>query len=139
MRRVVVDSNVLISARLSPHGAPGRLLAAWLDGRFELIVSPMLLAELAGVLVRPKFRRWLTVEEANTFVRTLGISATLIEDPPPQRHSVRDPDDYYLLTLASSTDADFPVSGTADLTSSHDARPPVITPSAFLASLDSRG
>lgn len=49
MRRVVIDSNVLISARLSPRGAPGRLLAAWLAGRFELIVSPALLAEMAGV------------------------------------------------------------------------------------------
>lgn len=136
MRRVVIDSNVLISARLSPHGAPGRLLAAWLDGRFELIVSPALLAELGGVLARPKFRRWLTVEEAGALVRTLRLSATLIEDPPPQRHSVRDPDDYYLLTLASSADADYLVSGDADLTSINDARPPVITPSAFLRSLD---
>jgi putative PIN family toxin of toxin-antitoxin system len=59
VRRVVIDSNVLISARLSPRGAPGRLLAAWLDGRFEMIASPALLAELAGVLERPKFRRWL--------------------------------------------------------------------------------
>lgn len=50
MRRVVVDSNVLISARLSPRGAPGRLLAAWLAGRFELIASPALLAELEGSL-----------------------------------------------------------------------------------------
>lgn len=40
MRRVVIDSNVLISARLSPRGSPGRLLAAWLDGRFELIAKP---------------------------------------------------------------------------------------------------
>lgn len=134
----MVDSNVLISARLSPHGAPGRLLAAWLDGRFEMIVSPALLRELAGVLARPKFRRWLAVEEVNAFVRTLRVGATLIDDPPPQRHGVRDPDDYYLLTLASSADADYLVSGDADLTSMHDARPPVITPSAFLASLDTR-
>ena len=41
---------------------------AWLGGRFELIVSPALLAELTGVFERPKFRRWLTVEEARAFV-----------------------------------------------------------------------
>jgi uncharacterized protein len=52
VRRVVIDSNVLISARLSPRGAPGRLLAAWLAGRFELIVSPALLSELAGGFLR---------------------------------------------------------------------------------------
>jgi putative PIN family toxin of toxin-antitoxin system len=136
VRRVVIDSNVLISARLSPSGAPGRLLAARLAGRFELIVSPALLAELAGVLERPKFRRWLTVEEARAFVRTLRTSATLIDDPPREHHGLRDPDDAYLLTLARSAKADCLVSGDADLTSLSDPQPPVITPADFLASLD---
>lgn len=104
-----------------------------------MIVSPALLRELACVLARPKFRRWLAVEEVNAFVRTLRVGATLIDDPPPQRHSVRDPDDYYLLTLASSADADYLVPGDADLTSMQNTQPPVITPSAFLATLDTRG
>ena len=136
MRRVVIDSNVLISARLSPNGTPGRLLAAWLDGRFELIVSPTLLTELAGVLERPKFRRWLTVGETRALVRTLSTSATLIDDPPREHHGLRDPDDAYLLTLARSAKADYLVSGDGDLTSLSDPRPPVITPADFLASLD---
>lgn len=136
MRRVVIDSNVLISARLSPHGAPGRLLAAWLDGCFELIVSPTLLAEMAGVLERPKFRRWLTVDEARKFVRTLGASATLIDDPPRQWQGLRDPNDAYLLTLARAAQADYLVSGDGDLTSLDDPRTPVIAPADFLASLD---
>lgn len=136
MRRVVLDSNVLISARLSASGAPGRLLEAWLAGRFELIVSPALLAELAGVLERPKFRRWLTGEEAHAFVRTLRVSATLIDDPPQQHHGLRDPDDAYLLTLARSAGADCLVSGDGDLTSLSDPEPPIMTPRDFLASLD---
>lgn len=137
MRRVVVDSNVLISARLSPRGAPGRLLAAWLDdGRFELIVSPALLAELAGVLARPKFRRWLTVEEARTFMRALHAEATLVEDPQAMQHPVRDPDDAYLLALAQSAKADCLVSGDGDLTSLENPDPPVLTPAEFVASLE---
>jgi putative PIN family toxin of toxin-antitoxin system len=136
VRRVVVDSNVLISARLSPRGAPGRLLAAWLAGRFELIVSPVLLAELAGVLARPKFRRWLSVEEARAFVRVLHAEATLVEDPQAQQHPVRDPDDAYLLTLAQSAKADCLVSGDGDLTSLEDPDPLVLTTGEFLASLD---
>lgn len=135
MRRVVIDSNVLISARLSPRGAPGRLLAAWLDERFELIVSPALLAELAGVLERPKFRRWLTAGEARAFVRTLRVSAMLIDDPPPQHHDLRDPDDSHLLTLARQAKVDYLVSGDGDLTSLESAQPPVITPADFLADL----
>jgi putative PIN family toxin of toxin-antitoxin system len=136
VRRVVIDSNVLISARLSPRGAPGRLLAAWLDGRFELIVSPALLVELVGVLERPKFRRWMTVGEALAFVQTLRAGATLIDDPPAQHHRLRDPDDAYLLTLARSAEADYLVSGDGDLRSLQSPQPPVITPADFLVSLD---
>jgi uncharacterized protein len=136
VRRVVIDSNVLISARLSPRGSPGRLLAAWLDGRFELIVSPALLAELAGVLERPKFRRWLPVEEARAFVQMLRVSATVLNDPPQQHHDLRDPDDSHLVTLARSAKADYLLSGDGDLTSLERPRPPVITPADFLASLD---
>lgn len=135
MQRVVIDSNVLISARLSPQGSPGRLLAAWLDGRFELIVSPALLVELAGVLARPKFRRWLSADEARAFVRTLRAGATLIDDPPAQHHDLRDPDDSYLLTLACSAKADYLVSGDGDLTSLQSLKPPVVAPADFLASL----
>lgn len=137
MRRVVIDSNVLISARLSPRGAPGRLLAAaWLDGHFELIVGLALLAELEGVLARRKFRRWLTVEEARAFVRALHTEATLIEDPQAKRHPVRDPDNAYLLTLAQSAKADCLVSGDGDLTSLEDPDPAVLTPAKFLANIE---
>jgi putative PIN family toxin of toxin-antitoxin system len=135
VRRVVIDSNVLISARLSPRGSPGRLLAAWLDGRFELIVSPALLTELAGVLERPKFRRWVTVEEARAFVQMLRISATILNDPPEQQHDLRDPDDSYLVTLARSAKVEYLVSGDGDLTSLQSPQPPVITPADFLADL----
>jgi putative PIN family toxin of toxin-antitoxin system len=136
VRRVVLDSNVLISARLSPRGAPGRLLEAWLAKRFELIVSPALLTELQGVLERPKFRRWLTVKEARAFVKKLRVSATLIADPTQQHHDLRDPDDAYLLTLARRAEVDYLVSGDGDLTSLSNPEPPVITPSDFLASLN---
>jgi uncharacterized protein len=135
VRRVVIDSNVLISARLSPRGSPGRLLAAWLEGRFELIASPALLTELAGVLERPKFRRWVTAEEARAFVQMLRISATIINDPPQQQHDVRDPNDSYLVTLARSAKVDYLVSGDGDLTSLQSPQPPVITPADFLADL----
>ncbi len=134
----MIDSNVLISARLSPRGAPGRLLAAWLAARFELIVSPALLAELAGVLARPKFRRWLSVEEARAFVRALHAEATLVDDPQAQKHPLCDPDDAYLLTLtlAQSAKADCLVSGDGDLTSLEDPNPPVLTlPSSSQASM----
>jgi predicted nucleic acid-binding protein len=46
--RAVVDPNLLISALLSREGSPARVLRAWLEGAFELIVSEDLLGEIAG-------------------------------------------------------------------------------------------
>ena len=59
MIRVVVDPSVFVSAFIGdPEAGPGRLVDAWRDHRFVLVVSPLLLAELEEVLLRPKFARW---------------------------------------------------------------------------------
>ncbi len=52
---------MLISGLISAKGAPRSLLWLWLDGSFELIVCPLLLAELERALLRPKFRPYVTV------------------------------------------------------------------------------
>ena len=56
-----------ISALLSPTGVPAALLRRWLDGEFELIVSPLLLAELKRALAYPKLPSRVTEEEAKAF------------------------------------------------------------------------
>jgi hypothetical protein len=37
--RAVLDTNVLLSGLLSPHGAPAKLLDAWRRGRFDLVTA----------------------------------------------------------------------------------------------------
>ena len=104
--RVVLDPNVIISALLSPSGAPARLLRAWLSGRFEIIVSPRLLAELERTLAYPKLRVRIAPEEAHRIVELLAGAATSASDPtePPP---IRSPDsgDDYLVALAASEQA----------------------------------
>jgi putative PIN family toxin of toxin-antitoxin system len=100
--RAVLDPNVLISALLSPAGTPARLLAAWLGGAFELVVSPALLAELGRALRYPKIRDRVTASEARELVALLRRHATVVDDPsspPPVRSA--DPGDDYLLALAA--------------------------------------
>lgn len=101
--RVVLDPNVLISAVLSPRGAPAALLRAWLGGEYELVVSPALIAELRRALAYPKLRKRVAPEEAGAFADLLEAAATLVEDPrqPPTIGS-RDPDDDYLIALAET-------------------------------------
>ena len=51
--RVVLDTNILISATIVPHGSPARIIAAALDGQLTLIVSERLLGEYLNVIQRP--------------------------------------------------------------------------------------
>ena len=133
--RAVLDANVLISAILSPRGAPARLLQAWQAGKFDLVISAGLLAEVRRALAYPKLERLVPAADADAFVAWLGRSGLLGVDPEsePPVHAV-DPNDDYLLALAAVERAML-VSGDAHLTVLTD-RFPVRTPAAFLAQLE---
>lgn len=99
--RAVLDPNVLISALLAPAGKPAAILRAWSAGAFELVASPLLLAELARALAYPKLHARIPDSEATAVVEWLRRSATVVPDPdePPTRAS-EDPGDDYLIALA---------------------------------------
>jgi putative PIN family toxin of toxin-antitoxin system len=80
--RLVLDPNVLIAAAISGQGAPAQLLSAVAEGQATLVVSPRLLQELRGVLERPKFRRWLSLEEVAAFLDAVELLAEPVDDPP---------------------------------------------------------
>ncbi len=131
MHRVVCDVGVVISGLLSADGPPGRLLDRWRDGVFDLIVSPLSLAELARVLERPKISRYLEPGGAGELLAAIGLQAELVDDPPAQPGLTPDPGDDYVVSLARATGADFLVSGDSHLTGRLDADPPVLTPRQF--------
>lgn len=120
MLRVVADANVLISAALarSPNAPSVLTLDAALDRRLELITSPLLLREIASVLARPRLRKYLSADEALRFVTDLAGQTTLLTDPPAPHPAVcRDPDDDYLVALATASHADAIITGDDDLLS----------------------
>ncbi len=73
--RVVLDTNVIVSGLNFP-GNERLVLELALRGRFELCVSPFILEEVAGVLVR-KFG-W-SEERSSQALRALGDAATVVE------------------------------------------------------------
>jgi putative PIN family toxin of toxin-antitoxin system len=118
MLSVVADANVLISAALarSPSAPSVLILDAALDGRLELVTSPALLREIAKVLARPRLRKYLTTDEALRFVTDLASQTTLLSDPAgPPPAVCRDPDDDYLVALATAHQANGLVTGDDDL------------------------
>lgn len=125
---------MLVSALLSRSGAPGRLIALWVDGAFELVVSDQLLAELGRALAYPKVREHISREDAAEFIALLRSTASMLADPKRPDHVSRDPGDDYLLALAKAS-ASILVSGDRDLRALA-PRLPIHPPAKFLALLE---
>ncbi len=135
MPRAILDTNVLVSALISPGGPSAALLLELRAGAFELVASPTLLAELREVLGREKFRRYVAEAEAIAYVDLIRHEATILEDPTPSGRPLSvDPDDEFLVDLARAAAVDVLVSGDAHLLDLRD-RLPVMTPAEFLATL----
>jgi putative PIN family toxin of toxin-antitoxin system len=118
MLRVVADANVLVSAALSrsPQAPSVLTLDAALDGRAEMVTSPLLLREITSVLSRPRLRKYLSTDEATRFVADLAAQTTLMVDPPGPHPTVcRDPRDDYLIALAEASGAEAIITGDLDL------------------------
>lgn len=129
--RAVLDPNVLVSALISGTGPPREIVAAWTQGRFDLIVSPVLFGELRDVLARPKFRRWVSTATAAEFIDGLRDDALVIDDPSARPGLSADPGDDYLVALAQAGNADYLVSGDRHLINIADPTPPVLMPRQF--------
>ncbi len=107
------------------------MLRAVAAGEFEVIVSEALLDELERALAYPKLRRHISEEDSAELLRWLTGSASVAADPgsePPVRS--RDPDDDYLIALASAERAAL-VSGDKHLLAL-DHEIPVFSPRAFV-------
>ena len=144
--RAVFDPNVLVSAMISAKGPSRELLHRWAGGSFELVVSAEILFELQEVLTRPKFRRYVTLEQVRDYVLWLHNHAAEVSEELPWdvvQGVSADPDDDYIAGVAYLGQADLIVSGDPHLTRLDSIRrgdgsliARVLTPRAFLDELD---
>lgn len=100
-------------------------------------MCPHLIGELAGVLRRPKFRPFRTIDEATKRSNSSHASPSTHADPRDVPRRSRDPNDDYLLALAVDTEAAALVSGDKDLTTVDADDVTVLTPAALLELLES--
>jgi len=115
IERAVVDTNVLISAALSPRSAPAQIVDYLLQYAI-LVFSRETFAELETRLWRPKFDRYLDMERRRLLLHDFAAAAQWIDLPatPRSAHS-RDPDDDVFLHTALHGKAEWLVSGDKDL------------------------
>jgi putative PIN family toxin of toxin-antitoxin system len=139
---VVLDANVLVSALISPQGAPGEILEAWEKDRFDLVVSPATLDELGRVLHYPRIQQKysLPADKLEQFLRLIAGQAIVVN--PTQELAViqADPSDNRYLECAKAAEAAYIVTGDKHLLELGEFEGTVILPPAgFLAVLELEG
>jgi putative PIN family toxin of toxin-antitoxin system len=136
--RAVVDPNVFVSAQISTSGPPARIARATDDGAFELVVSDLLLSELYDVLMRPRFRRYMTEGEVEDLVADLREKGIVATEGEIERAVPDDPKDDYLVALMCASNADYLVSGDPHLAEAKNpVSAPILTPRQFGELLES--
>ncbi len=108
--RVVLDTNVLVSALITRGTPPDQLYQAWLRNEIELVTSAAQIDELADVLSRPKLRKYVDPADAAGLVSDILLRAIVIRDMPVPRRSP-DPKDDAILAAAVAGEAKLVVSG----------------------------
>ena len=108
--RLVVDTNIFISALLAGTSLPAHLMVLWREGQFDLLTAPDQLDELMRVTRYPKMRARLQPALAGRLSNELRDLAVVVKQLPVVTISP-DPYDNYLLAMAAAGAADFLVTG----------------------------
>jgi len=134
--KVVLDTNVLLSGLMFPDGAPGRVVAAWRQARFDLVMSVPQLAEIGRALAYPKIQRVLGWDDRRIeqFIRQLYVRAQIVELAGTSVEVPADPDDAPILATLVAAKADVLITGDGDLLALRD-RYAIHTPAEFMRSL----
>lgn len=113
--RVVLDTNVVLSALVFGGGAAGRVRRAWQHGAVLPLASTATVKELVRVLAYPKFRL-SQAEQDELLADYLPYTKTVrIPQPPPQVPACRDVLDAPFMHLAVAGRGHVLVSGDQDL------------------------
>ncbi len=108
--RVILDTNVLLSAFIRVDSNPYAVLHAWLDGRFELVSSGAQIEEITRVARYPQVRQYISPAEIGWLVNRIRDRALVIARLPEVDVS-SDPADNFLLGMAEAGQADYLVTG----------------------------
>jgi len=106
--RVVIDTNVIVSGLLSPHGPPGEIVRMVASGSLEVCYDARILSEYAGVLPRPKFR--LDRVEAQHLLEKVERHGWVVSATPLAKR-LPDRNDEKFLEVALAGGAEYLVTG----------------------------
>lgn len=129
--RLIFDTNTLVSRLLLPGSVPAKAVSKGLH-EGQALVSDDTLFELADVLSRKKFDKYISIEERQDFLRMIARLSEKVSIIKIIREC-RDPTDDKFLELAVNGKADFLISGDEDLLSLKTFRKTrILSPAEFL-------
>lgn len=134
--RVVIDTNLVLSALVFAQGRLTPLRLAWQNRQIQPLVSKVTAAELIRVLNYPKFK--LSAEDQQELLADYlpYCQTILIPEPPPVTPECRDAFDVPFLQLASAGDAQALITGDQDLLClAENFSCPILTAEQFLSNL----
>jgi uncharacterized protein len=137
--KVVLDTNVVVSAFLSPGGAPAHILKLLEQEAFELIISEEILQEYAVALSYDRVQKLhkLTDQQILRVLEDLRTVATFVKPTVSLTVVASDPDDNKLFECALAGGAQCIVSGDTKVQAvKHYQGIEVVSPALFLALLE---
>lgn len=108
--RVVLDTNILVSALIVALGSPAAIIDAWLDGKFTLLTCAEQAAELRATLQKPRVAVLIKPYKAGGLINQIKKFAEEVGRLPRVERSP-DPGDNFLLALAQAGEAEYLVTG----------------------------
>jgi uncharacterized protein len=129
---VVLDSNIFISALISPHGCPAKIYKAWVGKHFSVASCKEQIDELRRASRYPKIQQMIQPRLFGSLLNRLrdGCIVEKIE----RLHTADDPFDSYLLDLANCVGANYLVTGDKEsglLKRQRIGRASIVTASSF--------
>lgn len=110
--RAVLDTNILIAGSLSPKGKASSLIERWIEGDFQLVISPSILAEYYDVATRERIKKHFgpTEGKIKKFLNLLMQASLMTQDQYNVEWLETDPSDNKFLACALEANADYIVS-----------------------------
>ena len=109
--KVVLDTNVLISALISPHNPPDLILQSWLAGDFELLTSEDQLEEIRRVSRYEHLLPFLQPHRVGLIINRMRSLATIVKPGTLISEEALDPDDNFLIVICEAGSANNLVTG----------------------------
>lgn len=139
--RVVLDTNVLVSGLISPHGSPSQIITQWFKGDFTLLYTAAMLEELEDVVNRAwlKARLVETPDRIADLLEAVTVFGELVVGYVNVAGAIADPFDEMFLACVTLGEADYLVTGDKELLALNIfGKTKIVSPARFLQILVER-